>query len=110
MTKLKKLLLPGNWNSSKDEFLLSEEDVPSPPSNSAQVTMPIPELEAIVHHQGVEIKVPRMHLISPDSIKIHKELGNGEFGVVQQGVWIDSEQVTRQVAIKSLSKERMQNR
>jgi hypothetical protein len=29
--------------------------------------------------------------------------------VVQQGVWIDKEQVTRQVAIKSLSKERMQN-
>ena len=29
--------------------------------------------------------------------------------MVQQGVWIDKEQVTRQVAIKSLSKERMQN-
>ena len=35
--------------------------------------------------------------------------GNGEFGVVQQGVWIDSNQDTHQVAIKSLSKERMQN-
>ena len=58
---------------------------------------------------GVEIKVPRKHLISPESIQIQKELGNGEFGVVQQGVWIDKEQVTRQVAIKSLSKERMQN-
>ena len=58
---------------------------------------------------GVEIKVPRKHLISPESIQIQKELGNGEFGVVQQGVWIDKDQVTRQVAIKSLSKERMQN-
>ena len=46
---------------------------------------------------GVEIKVPRKHLISPESIQIQKELGNGEFGVVQQGVWIDKEQVTRQV-------------
>ena len=53
--------------------------------------------------------MPRKHLISPESIQIQKELGNGEFGVVQQGVWIDKEQVTRQVAIKSLSKERMQN-
>ena len=42
---------------------------------------------------GVEIKVPRKHLISPESIQIQKELGNGEFGVVQQGVWIDKEQV-----------------
>ena len=47
---------------------------------------------------GVEIKVPRKHLISPESIQIQKELGNGEFGVVQQGVWIDKEQVTRQVS------------
>ncbi len=53
--------------------------------------------------------MPRQHLISPASIQIHKELGNGEFGVVQQGVWIDNDQVPRQVAIKSLSKERMQN-
>ena len=63
----------------------------------------------IILFSGVEIKVPRKHLISPESIQIQKELGNGEFGVVQQGVWIDKEQVTRQVAIKSLSKERMQN-
>ena len=41
--------------------------------------------------------MPRKHLISPESIQIQKELGNGEFGVVQQGVWIDKEQVTRQV-------------
>ena len=37
--------------------------------------------------------MPRKHLISPESIQIQKELGNGEFGVVQQGVWIDKEQV-----------------
>ena len=58
---------------------------------------------------GVEIKVPRQHLINPDAIQIYKELGTGEFGVVQQGVWIDEDQETHQVAIKSLSKERMQN-
>ena len=58
---------------------------------------------------GVEIKVPKQHLIDPNAIQIYKELGTGEFGVVQQGVWIDDSQVNHQVAIKSLSKERMQN-
>ena len=114
VTKLKKLLLP-TW-SGKDEFLLDEnesETVPSPPSNTAYVSMPLPDLkmaqDAIIVHQGVEIKVPRQHLISPTSVQIHKELGNGEFGVVQQGVWVDQDRITRQVAIKSLSQERMQN-
>ena len=63
----------------------------------------------IIFFTGVEIKVPRQHLINPDAIQIYKELGTGEFGVVQQGVWIDEDQETHQVAIKSLSKERMQN-
>ena len=36
-------------------------------------------------------------------------LGSGEFGVVQQGVWTDEDQMRHQVAIKCLSKERMQN-
>ena len=49
----------------------------------------------IILFSGVEIKVPRKHLISPESIQIQKELGNGEFGVVQQGVWIDKEQVEK---------------
>ena len=48
-------------------------------------------------------------MIDPNAIQIYKELGTGEFGVVQQGVWIDDSQVNHQVAIKSLSKERMQN-
>ncbi len=55
VTKLKKLLLPTTW-SGKDEFLLddeaSSETVPSPPSTSAQMTMPLPSLEAVVSHQG----------------------------------------------------------
>jgi activated CDC42 kinase 1 len=112
VSKLKKLLLP-SW--SKDEFLLDDEaseTVPLPPSTTFNKSMPLlssSSMEAMVHHQGVAIKVPRQHLISPESIQIYKELGTGEFGVVQQGVWIDTNQVTRQVAIKSLSKERMHN-
>lgn len=31
------------------------------------------------------VKVPSKHIISSDAIAINKELGVGEFGVVQQG-------------------------
>ncbi|GLV41663.1 Activated Cdc42 kinase-like [Carabus blaptoides fortunei] len=53
-------------------------------------------------------RVPSKHIISSDSITVNKELGMGEFGIVQQGVWTnDGERV--QVAIKCLARERMQN-
>ncbi|RWS16232.1 Tyrosine-protein kinase PR2-like protein [Dinothrombium tinctorium] len=55
------------------------------------------------------IRVPSKHIISADSIVINKELGVGEFGVVQQGVWTNEEGERVQVAIKCLSKQRMQN-
>ncbi len=54
-------------------------------------------------------QVPSQHIIPADSISIHKELGSGEFGVVQQGVWTDDDQLRHQVAIKCLAKERMTN-
>lgn len=54
------------------------------------------------------IRVPNKHMIPADAIIVNKELGTGEFGVVQQGVWTnDGERI--QVAIKCLSRERMQN-
>ena len=53
--------------------------------------------------------MPTQHIIPMDSITVHKELGAGEFGVVQQGVWTDEDQMRHQVAIKCLAKERMQN-
>nr|CAD7397422.1 unnamed protein product [Timema cristinae] len=54
------------------------------------------------------IKVPNKHIIPSEAIIVNKELGTGEFGVVQQGVWTnDGERI--QVAIKCLSRERMQN-
>ncbi|XP_054273539.1 activated Cdc42 kinase-like isoform X2 [Macrosteles quadrilineatus] len=54
------------------------------------------------------VKVPNKHIIPADSILVNKELGTGEFGVVQQGVWTnDGERI--QVAIKCLSRERMQS-
>ncbi|XP_064459507.1 activated Cdc42 kinase-like [Ornithodoros turicata] len=58
---------------------------------------------------GGTVKVPSKHIIPADSIIINKELGVGEFGVVQQGVWTNEEGDRIQVAIKCLSKEQMQN-
>lgn len=61
--------------------------------------------------EGVEkppIRVPNKHIIPADAILVNKELGTGEFGVVQQGVWTnDGDRI--QVAIKCLSRERMQS-
>lgn len=54
------------------------------------------------------IKVPNKHIIPAEAIVVNKELGQGEFGTVQQGVWTDEDDRI-QVAIKCLSRERMQN-
>ncbi|XP_043213446.1 activated Cdc42 kinase-like isoform X2 [Amphibalanus amphitrite] len=54
------------------------------------------------------IKMPK-HIIPADAIVVNKELGTGEFGVVQQGVWTNEEGHRIQVAIKCLSKQRMQS-
>lgn len=66
-------------------------------------------LESSSDHKGGSVKVPSKHIIPADSIVINKELGVGEFGVVQQGVWTNEEGDRIQVAIKCLSKEQMQN-
>ena len=58
VTKLKKLLL--QTRTGKDEFLLDDEayseTVPSPPSTTSGVIMPLPpvmaSMEAVVNHQG----------------------------------------------------------
>ena len=43
------------------------------------------------------IRVPNKHIIPAESIIVNKELGTGEFGVVQQGVWTnDGERVSEQ--------------
>lgn len=48
------------------------------------------------------------HIIPLDSISINKQLGVGEFGIVQQGVWTNGNERI-QVAIKCLCRERMQS-
>ncbi|XP_055921470.1 activated Cdc42 kinase-like isoform X1 [Eupeodes corollae] len=48
------------------------------------------------------------HIIPADSICVNKQLGTGEFGIVQQGVWTNGTERI-QVAIKCLCRERMQS-
>ncbi|XP_013147489.1 PREDICTED: tyrosine-protein kinase PR2 [Papilio polytes] len=52
------------------------------------------------------VKVPTKHIISIEDINISKELGMGQFGVVQQGTWTTNNQRLH-VAIKCLGHERM---
>lgn len=40
-------------------------------------------------------KVPTKHIISIEDITINKELGMGQFGVVQQGTWSTGNQRVR---------------
>ena len=47
-------------------------------------------------------QVPSQHFIQSESVSAYKELGEGEFGVVQQGVWTDEDGMRHQVAIKCL--------
>ncbi|KAG7212493.1 hypothetical protein KM043_012804 [Ampulex compressa] len=86
LSKFKKMLLPKREEQTGGALsMLPEERQDKPP-----------------------IRVPNKHMIPADAIIVNKELGTGEFGVVQQGVWTnDGERI--QVAIKCLSRERMQN-
>lgn len=52
---------------------------------------------------------PGRQIIPAEAIHINKSLGEGEFGVVQQGVWTTERGEKVQVALKCLSKERMEN-
>ncbi|XP_077998371.1 uncharacterized protein LOC144451412 isoform X2 [Glandiceps talaboti] len=47
------------------------------------------------------------HIIPAEALSIHKEIGKGEFGLVQQGVWSNEEGERIQVAIKCLSKDKL---
>ncbi|XP_025153983.1 uncharacterized protein LOC105183739 isoform X2 [Harpegnathos saltator] len=86
LSKFKKMLLPKREEQSPGALsMLPEERQDKPP-----------------------VRVPNKHMIPADAIIVNKELGTGEFGIVQQGVWTnDGERI--QVAIKCLSRERMHN-
>ncbi|RWS30640.1 tyrosine-protein kinase PR2-like protein [Leptotrombidium deliense] len=86
LKKIKKMILPKNKEESEANYALVDANDNRP-----------------------SVRVPSKHIISADSLVINKELGVGEFGVVQQGVWTNEDGERVQVAIKCLSKQRMQN-
>ncbi|XP_016843938.1 activated Cdc42 kinase-like [Nasonia vitripennis] len=102
MRRLKKYFqkhFPQNYLSKFKKMLLPKKEEPMPGSLAM-----LPE----ERQDRPPIRVPNKHMIPADAIIVNKELGTGEFGVVQQGVWTnDGERI--QVAIKCLSRERMQN-
>lgn len=63
----------------------------------------------IVDSDSLSARPPIAHIISHESLLINKELGVGEFGLVQQGVWTNGKGQCIQVAIKCLSEERLEN-
>ncbi|XP_037089033.1 activated Cdc42 kinase-like isoform X2 [Pollicipes pollicipes] len=91
---------PQNYLSKMKRKLLGRRDdeLPEPPA--------VPDESP--SRQRHTIKMPK-HIIPADAIVVNKELGTGEFGVVQQGVWTNEEGHRIQVAIKCLSKQRMQS-
>ncbi|XP_058798592.1 activated Cdc42 kinase-like isoform X2 [Phymastichus coffea] len=102
MRRLKKYFqkhFPQNYLSKFKKMLLPKKEEQMP----GNLTVPPEERQ-----DRPPIRVPNKHMIPADAIIVNKELGMGEFGVVQQGVWTnDGERI--QVAIKCLSRERMQN-
>ncbi|CAO1398964.1 unnamed protein product, partial [Diamesa hyperborea] len=84
LSKIKRLL----QNPRRDEVTIDVlAKVPSSPNKSISVNK---------------------HIIPLDSISVNKQLGVGEFGIVQQGVWTNGNDRI-QVAIKCLCRERMQS-
>jgi hypothetical protein len=74
-------------HKSKDEFLLDDTN-----DGGEMCTTP----NHVQHDSG--IKVPIQHIISSENVKICKELGAGEFGIVEQGILTDRNR-THQVRI-----------
>nr|KAG5702466.1 hypothetical protein BaRGS_015098 [Batillaria attramentaria] len=90
--KLKRAIMRGGGEGTAGRSLS-----PSPPEH--RISRPVSSI----------VRPPGKQLIPLDSISVNKTLGEGEFGVVQQGVWTTENGEKVQVAVKCLSKERMQN-
>ncbi|ODN05514.1 Tyrosine-protein kinase PR2 [Orchesella cincta] len=105
MRRLKKYYqkhFPTNVLAKMKKKLLSRGE------SSASVTS-LSTSSSSVLNKSTRHVAPGRHIIQAESIVIHKTLGSGEFGTVQQGVWTSDDNERIQVAIKCLSQERMEN-
>lgn len=56
-----------------------------------------------IYEKRPSTRVHNKHIIPADSITINKELGVGEFGVVQQGVWTnEGDRVSLKCVLKNV--------
>ncbi|XP_071450901.1 activated Cdc42 kinase-like [Hetaerina americana] len=105
MRRLKKFFqkhFPQNYLSKFKKMILPKKE------EQWRILLPPPEEAAGRAGGRPPVRVPNKHIIPSEAIMVNKELGTGEFGVVQQGVWTnEGERI--QVAIKCLSRERMQS-
>nr|XP_017031433.1 activated Cdc42 kinase-like isoform X2 [Drosophila kikkawai] len=104
LSKIKRLLQAPGTMVKREEAPGSGTQVAADGSGAAAGTS-----LAVKNGASSPSKVPNnKHIIPADSISVNKQLGTGEFGIVQQGVWTNgSERI--QVAIKCLCRERMQS-
>uniref|UniRef100_W4VRT2 non-specific protein-tyrosine kinase n=1 Tax=Corethrella appendiculata TaxID=1370023 RepID=W4VRT2_9DIPT len=93
LNKIKRLLQPPAIIRGKDDSVLTN------PSSNLELTKPCTSPSKIPNNK---------HIIPADAICVNKQLGTGEFGIVQQGVWTNGTERI-QVAIKCLCRERMQS-
>jgi len=107
------LQLPSSSGAHKDECLINKDDSPEAQDTGAgdnsffENQQQISDYEAFyLSKKSEKVRVSRQHIISAESVEIYKTIGQGEFGVVQQGVLTDVNHGTHQVAVKCLSKER----
>lgn len=55
-----------------------------------------PDMHALENNATTR-RVPNKHIIPVDRITVIRELGTGEFGVVQQGIWTSDEGRVRSI-------------
>ncbi|XP_065370428.1 activated Cdc42 kinase-like [Calliphora vicina] len=106
LSKIKRLLHAPTSMVKKDEMTAS---VTSTTAASPSGSLSGAATGAASKASSSPSKAPNnKHIIPADAISVNKQLGTGEFGIVQQGVWTNgSERI--QVAIKCLCRERMQS-
>lgn len=99
LSKIKRLIQTTTTTIRRDDPNNSGGTANNPNSSAVDSTKTMETPKSIPNNK---------HIIPADAISVNKQLGVGEFGIVQQGVWTNGNDRI-QVAIKCLSRERMQS-
>lgn len=80
-------MLPAEILNVPQHFLL--QIIKSKKEDGAAMAVLLPEEGH--KERSYHLKVPSKHIIPAEAIIVNKELGVGEFGIVQQGVWTNED-------------------